>query len=543
MIRIYDTFEKTNKLELFDRVNKVLTKRQRLWDRYSRGINMETSSNSHSAVEVKAGMTEEGAVATINAKIQILFEKFIVDIAAGYLSGEISYDVNMASDIEAKVSRQIFGREPVDAEYAEAIRFIIRTIAADNRDQIELTTLFKHALLYGSCYERISEDNDHKYRYVNLDALNTVAIWNNDVEPKLVAVVSQFKVRRNMVDYWYYRVYLKDRIEVYYKATKTKSDDKDALKYDENESKTHSWGRVPVVCYESDFSIIDNCEDLIVSYEALLNNVRNTYQYNDTDCKMKIVGYRPQNPITIPNPKKGEPGQPDMVLNPARQLEDDYVLAGKTFYVQEGGDADWLTKPIQANDVTSMLKYYVDSIFQMCGIPNTADLAFNSSDLNASAIDRKFYVMNIALAGIREGVTRLIRDRLKMFLDRINLKNSTNYSVDNITISIHTNLPSMTDENIDQMMQLNGILSEQTIITKLGYDYETEKVRKESEINDGVAKTTTGTNKTDEENVEEEEGDSSGAEGGDTNDGGTNPEVQPDTRKEVQTDDKRKQTK
>lgn len=541
MIRIYEPFNKTNKLELFNRVDRVLTKRRRLWERYSRGISMEASSNSHSAVEVKAGMTEDGSISsTSTAKIQIMFEKFIVDIAAGYLSGEIAYDVDMASDVEAKVSRAIFNREPVNAEYAEAIRFIIRTIASDNNDQIELTTLFKHALLYGSCYERISEDTEHKYRYVNLDALNTVAIWNNDVEPKLVAVVSQFKIRKNMVDYWYYRVYLEDRIEVYYRATKAKVDDAEALKYDEKEFKTHNWGRVPVVCYESDFSIIDNCEDIILSYEALLNNVRNTYQYNDTDCKMKIVGYRPQNPITIPNPKAGQPNQPDMILNPARQLEDEYVLAGKTFYVQEGGDADWLTKPIQANDVTNMLKYYVDSIFQMCGIPNTADLAFNSSDLNASAIDRKFYVMNIALAGIREGVSRLIRDRLKMFLDRINLKNSTDFSIDNINITIHTNLPSMTDENIDQMMQLNGILSEQTIITKLGYDYETEKNRKEKEVNDGVAKTTAKAGQTDEENGQEEEGNSTGTESGNSDDNGTNPDVQSNSREKVQTNDNSK---
>ena len=537
MIRIYESFDKTNKLELFDKVNAVLTKRQRLWNRYSRGIDMATSSSKYSSVEIKSGIVKDESTIKASGKIQILFEKFIVDIAAGYLSGEISYDVDMASDIEAEISRTIFSREPVNAKYAEAIRFIINTIASDNKDQIELTTLFKHALLYGSCYERISEDTTSSYRYTNLDALNTVAIWNNDVEPGLVAVVSQFKVRKNMVDYWYYRVYLDNKILVYSRATKQQVKDED-VKIEEE--RNHNWGRVPVVVYESDFSIIDNCEDLIISYEALLNNVRNTYQYNDTDCKMRIVGYRPQNPIMIPNPKAGQPDQPAMVLNPARIEEDNYVLAGKTFYVQEGGDADWLTKPIQANDVTAMLKYYVDSIFQMCGIPNTADLAFNSSDLNASAIDRKFYVMNIALAGIREGVTKLIRDRLRMFLNRINLKYSTNYSVDNVTITIHTNLPSMTDENIDQMMQLNGILSEQTIITKLGYDYETEKTRKEKEINDGVAKTTTRTNKTNEEDGQEEESDSSGTEDTDTDDNRTSTKVQPNIGKDVQSDDKRK---
>ena len=40
----------------------------------------------------------------------------------------------------------------------------------------------------------------------------------------------------------------------------------------------------------------------------------------------------------------------------------------------------------------------------------------------------------------------------------------------------------MTDETVEQMIKLNGILSEETIIEKLGYDYETEKARKEDDL-------------------------------------------------------------
>ena len=43
----------------------------------------------------------------------------------------------------------------------------------------------------------------------------------------------------------------------------------------------------------------------------------------------------------------------------------------------------------------------------------------------------------------------------------------------------------MTDETIEQMIKLNGILSEETIIEKLGYDYETEKSRKEDDLGAG----------------------------------------------------------
>lgn len=501
MIRIYTDFDKVNKNDLFDEVDAVLKKRQLLWDRYSRGIDFENTGDVH---------YEKDAADNDTKHLQVMFEKFIVDIAAGYLSGEISYDVDVSSDVEKRIGNRIFGKMEVTKEYAEELRYIINTLATTNNDAIEEVLLFKQALLYGSTYERILEDINNHYRYYNLDALNTVAIWDNSVVPKLVAVVSAFEQKdENNITTYFYRVYGMHNITIYSRDNRTKVNGESVIKTEEDNE--HNWGKVPVIVYESDFSILDKCVSLITAYETLLNNVRNTYQYNDVDCKMKISGYRPQNTVMIPNPEYKEGGdKPKMILNPARVEEDNYVLSTKTFYVQEGGDADWLTKPVDAGQVTTMLKYYVDSIFQMCGIPNTADLAFNSGDLNASAIDRKFYVMNIVTANIREGIEQLIRNRFEMLMERINFKAGTNYVLDNVRISIATNLPSMTDETIDQLMRLNGILSEETILEKLGYDYETESDRKAGKEDEDVAKTTKTPRKDDEEDKEEEEGDSDG---------------------------------
>ena len=58
---------------------------------------------------------------------------------------------------------------------------------------------------------------------------------------------------------------------------------------------------------------------------------------------------------------------------------------------------------------------------------------------------------------------------------------STKYNIDDISIEIGTNLPSMTDENINQQLALNGILSQKTLLSNLGYDYATEKKNKEEE--------------------------------------------------------------
>lgn len=518
MIIIYDEFAETNKNDLFDQVDQVLTKRKSLWERYSRGISFES----------------DGEVEGDGDNLQILFEKFIVDIATGYLSGEITYDVDVSSKVEQRIGKILFDKDPVDDKYADELRYILNTLAVQNDDTQEEIKLFRQALLYGSTYERVMEDTENKLKYINLDALNTVGVWDNSIDPKLKAVISVFQTKEGTVTKYWYRVYLPGKIEIYSRDNRQLASEEDGaneknLKLEN--SKEHNWNKVPVNVYESDFSILDRCASIIKAYEDLINNVRNTYQYNDTDCKMKIVGYRAQNPIMIPNPDPKTKDKKPMILNQARIEEDNYVLAGKTFYVEAPGDADWLIKPVDAGQVTTMLKYYVDTIFQMCGIPNTADLAFNSADLNASAIDRKFYVMHITLSEIEDGIKSLIYNRFKMLLERINLKGGGNYAMDNVTITINSNLPSMTDETIERMMQLNGVLSQETIIEKLGYDWETEKQRKEDEVNAAMANVNNQTEEDDKNNDGEEKP-------GDSRDNDTDKD-EPESDKEIQSDDKK----
>ena len=543
----------TEKLDLFTQIDKVISKRKNLWIRYSRGIDFETISsqytNSQISTEATTIETEDGIQVNSSKHLQILLEKFIVDIAAGYLSGQTEYDVDSTSDIQSKVRKLVFGQDPITPEEAQELKYIVETITQNNSDQTELTTLFRDVLLYGSCYERIIDTAKDGYQYYFLDALNTVAIWTDDVKPKLMAVVQAYKDKtKDNNDRYLYRVYLPKEIEVYSRENKRAEGNREILAREKAREISHEWNEVPVVVYESQFSILDKCESIIQAYEILLNNVKDTYKYNAEDCKMKIAGYRPQNPITLPNPDY-DPDDPEkkklppVLVNPARMVEDAAILSGKTFYVQEGGDADWLVKPVDANDVTTMLKFYIDTIFQLAGIPNTTDLAFNSADLNASAIDRKFYIMNIITSNVREGMEKLIRQRFRMFLDRINTKNKTNYDVNNIRITINTNLPSMTDENIDQMLRLDGILSEETILEKLGYDFETEAQRKESEMNARMAQL-------DKFNPENPQNPQNGNEGNNQGDRTTgtdviraNREVQSKDRRNIQTNIKRENTK
>ena len=438
--------------QLFTQVSSVLSKRQDLHERYTRGSNDSTTLYDGKSLKVP-------------------FEKFIVDLATGYLAGVPEYTVNVPSELDSKVRKSIFEEEVLGDDIINEMKSIIDYITQYNDDANEVYCLIKDLLLYGACYEVAYENEQNELIYTNLDALNTVSIWDTNTPANLLAIVSKYTDKTvDGQDIELYRIVDREGIRVY-----EVNGDKE-IKQDTSLSKEHYWNDVPGFAVEIDFSIIENSEAFIATYENLLENIKNTYQYNDVDCKMKISGYKAQNKLTIKN-EKGE-----TIINPDRIKEDEYVLKSRTFYTEEGGDAEWLIKEVDANGVTTLLKYYVDSIFQLAGIPNTADLAFNSADLNASAIDRKFYVMNMKTQDIVSNLKKALLRRFELIFNRINYKKGTKYDFRYIVIDIPKNLPSMTDETVEQMIKLNGILSEETIIEKLGYDYETEKARKEDDL-------------------------------------------------------------
>ena len=458
--------------QLFTQVSSVLSKRQDLHERYTRGSNDSTTLYDGKSLKVP-------------------FEKFIVDLATGYLAGVPEYTVNVPSELDSKVRKSVFEEEVLSDDLINEMKSIIDYITQYNDDANEVYCLIKDLLLYGACYEVAYENDQNELIYTNLDALNTVSIWDTNTPANLLAIVSKYTDKTvDGQDIELYRIVDREGIRVY-----EVNGDKE-IKQDTSLSKEHYWNDVPGFAVEIDFSIIENSEAFIATYENLLENIKNTYQYNDIDCKMKISGYKAQNKLTIKN-EKGE-----TIINPDRIKEDEYVLKSRTFYTEEGGDAEWLIKQVDANGVTTLLKYYVDSIFQLAGIPNTADLAFNSADLNASAIDRKFYVMNMKTQDIVSNLKKALLRRFELIFNRINYKKGTKYDFRYIVIDIPKNLPSMTDETVEQMIKLNGILSEETIIEKLGYDYETEKARKEDDL--GASYNMDNFNKDDESGEEQD---------------------------------------
>ena len=370
--------------DLFTEVDNVLQKRQTIQERYLRGI---TSTNPGSDTEV-----------------QVFFEKFITDLAAGYLSGDIIYNAEIVDESEEPAYRLLHPSHtsPLDPDTAAQLKYIITTLSSKNDDPRVLKALFHDAVLFGCCYERqldlvptqtqlennpeLSSANDPNYTYYPLSALNTVALFPTDIsdqsQQNAVALITVYTLdKRNSEDNQehtlYYCIECNPYTNFYGTSIYDKTTNQDAtseyktiITLKEEKTSTHNIPTFAVFEPDPQVSIIDPIISLVSAYETIMNNLNHLYQYNDTDAKLKISGYRPENPLTIPNPdfdpkQSVSASNPEKMLNPARELEDNYLINSKTFFVQEGGDVSWLLKDINATDATSYLKYYVDSIFQI----------------------------------------------------------------------------------------------------------------------------------------------------------------------------------
>lgn len=371
--------------DLFAEVDAVLQKRQSINERYLRGIS-STSPGS------------EG-------NVQVFFEKFITDLAAGYLSGDITYNVEIIDKSEEPAYRLLHPSHtsPLDPDTAAQLKFIITTLSSKNDDKQVLKALFHDAVLYGAAYERqldlmntqtqsidgtstSASSTDPNYTYYPLSALNTVALFSTDIsdtqQQNAVALVTVYTLdSRNSEDNQehtlYYCIECNPYTNFYGTSIYDKTTNEDAtsqyktvITLKEEKPTTHNIPTFSVFEPDPQISIIDPIISLVQNYEEIMNNINNLYHYNDTDAKLKISGYRPENPLTIPNPdfdstKAISSSNPEKILNPARELEDQYLMNSKTFFVQEGGDVSWLLKEIHAEDATKYLKYYVDSIFQI----------------------------------------------------------------------------------------------------------------------------------------------------------------------------------
>ena len=390
-------------------------------------------------------------------------ERYITTTGTSYFAGkEPQIHVNSETDQEKigviqKLFKKIVGAEQVDKEYQILLDYI-----NDYNDIGEFFyALAKDYFGLGGCYWLSYETNDNEIVYAKVSALQSVALYDYSTPVQLVAGLRVFKEKDesgNEIDVAILTLANERR---YYKNNNKQ---KKEYKEDTTMREKIKWELPPFYAVENpdNLALYEPVIDLIDSLEQVLTNERNTFQYND-EAKLKIVGYRPINPII----------NEDGTENELRKKEDEAILKAKIFYTPEDGDIDWIIKNINDTAVQNYTKEIVDFIFMLAMVPNMNDISFTNSD-SGKAIQFKFHGLEMLLI---EAEKLFQKELLRMYENityRINMEKNTKYDFRNIDITFERNLPAAKEDATDAWLKLRGLVSDKTIIEHLPYDIDAE---------------------------------------------------------------------
>ena len=137
-----------NIYKLYDIVKPELDRKEKLYNRYIKSGN---------EVEI---FGYEGK----RKNVRVPFEKYIIDIASGYLGGkEPTYEVQDTADEKKKsLIQKILNKIAKQPDYKESMQILLNYITDYNDEAIENYTLVKDILTTGTAYEILYENEDNE---------------------------------------------------------------------------------------------------------------------------------------------------------------------------------------------------------------------------------------------------------------------------------------------------------------------------------------------------------------------------------------------
>lgn len=470
-------------LENPDSVAQILTLAETEWDARRKLYERIRRKTSNSEM-----------VSTDDSNIKVGFENYINSMVTGYFAGKApTYDVEKISEpkklsIIKELLNKIFNN---DSNKDEELKVLIDYISKYNDDGTEFFDLSFDFFGLRACYEVIYENKDNEIVYTRQNALNTIGIFDYSTPVNQIGQLRKWTEKNNQNTDITVVELTTISGKKYYSPT---PEDYKKLKEIESRREAGKWEMLPCIATENEkgLSSFELVISLICAYERVIQNSRNTFQYND-DAKLKITGFTPDNELLVKkldkdgNPELDENGQEKQVVNKAREEEDKALLNMKVFYTpDDSGDIAWIEKTVQDTALQNHKKTLIDLIAMISGVPNITDLGFTTAD-NASALDRKFFALEQMITSADKQFKKSILRRWETILNKINKKKHKNYDFRNIKIDLQRNLPTDKGTETDRALKLRGLLSDASIIDMLPDDLDTiselEKIDKQNQEN------------------------------------------------------------
>ncbi|MGN1012277.1 MAG: phage portal protein [Clostridia bacterium] len=445
-------------------------------------------------------LTDEELASETDEDIKVPLERYISIMAAGYFGGKApSYKIKAFNEEKDKIIKELFNYETNDKKELLELEEIIKHITTYNNDASHFFHMVLDFLVKRACYELYYKDeNTGEITIVRSDALETVAIWDYSLEKKLIGIYRIIQTTMANGEYqqvielttsegkrYYYDTPEKRKIfgtPAYKEKYGKESLFKEAIK----ERQPKKWDDdIPATAIENcdGQAIFEPVISLIRAYERCIQNSRNLFKYND-EAILKVIGYEPENPLIIQD-KNGND-----IINPARVVEDQYVLESRVRYLngskEINSDLAWVEKNVNDTAVQNHKKTLMDIICLCSFCPNMTDLGFTQADNNA-ALEKKFFGLQQYVATFEGDFTEGYKRRWKIILKKINKEKGKSYDFRDIEVKLNRNLPSDRATDIINAIKLRGLLSDETVINLLNLDLdainELSKIDEQNEAN------------------------------------------------------------
>lgn len=477
-----------NKLEeersitsIYFRAKNELEARKKLYEQFRRKYNDEEL----------ASLSDED--------IKVPLQRYLSVMAIGFFAGKPPiYKVHAFDKEIDKLNQELFDKKPNSEQKVKEMEYIVKHITDYNDDAKEFSSLAFDYLVLRGCYELLYKNEKNEYVYSKSSALETVAIWDYSVPKNLIGL---YRIIDTVLANGEYETMVELTTingKRYYMSTYEKMNlfannpeeynekygDEPLFKEDKEKFQKQKWDDIPVVAIENEhgLNIFESVNSLISATEQLLQNNRNTHKYNDSDAKLKIVGYRPENEKVILDENN------NYIINPKRIAEDEYNLKSRVVYIEGDGhgDVDWIIKNLNDTAIENYKKTLIDLICLCSFIPNMTDLGFTQAD-NNSALEKKFFALNQLIsdadADFKQGLLR----RWELIFNKFNKDKKKDYDFRNIEITLQRNMPSDSSSETSRALSLRDLLSDETVIGLLPDDLdpknEIAKKKVESETN------------------------------------------------------------
>lgn len=443
---------------------------------------------------IKRKTTYSELVSESDNNIKVAFENYINSMVTGYFAGKAPlYDVEKITDptkltIIKKLLNKIFN---ADNNSDEELKVLIDYISKYNDDGTEFFELAFDYFGMRACYEALYENDDNEIVYTKQSALNTIGIFDYSTPVNQIGQLRKWSEKNEKNSDITIVELTTVNGKKYYTPT---PENIKKLKEIEERRKEGKWNMLPCIATENEMGLssFELVISLICAYERVIQNSRNTFQYND-DAKLKITGFTPQNELMVTKldedgkPELDENGQEKQVVNKAREEEDKALLKMGVFYTPDNsGDIAWVEKSVQDTALQNHKKTLIDLISMISGVPNITDLGFTNAD-NASALDRKFFALEQMITNADKQFKKAFLRRWETIIDRINKRKNKKYDFRSIKIDLQRNLPTDKGTETDRALKLRGLLSDASVIDMLPDDLdsisELEKVNTQNEEN------------------------------------------------------------